>query len=124
MKIAMPTVRLSIIALTLACALASAADPKPAPHTPTAADLYGPIPAATIKAILADHGLPPTLYTIVRRIPLELGGTNAKDNLMVISLHDLPEKLQFEAIVLQQVRRNQVRVEQARKDVAAWEPAR
>jgi len=60
----------------------------------------------------------------VRRVPLELGGTNAKENLMIISLADLSDKLQFERLVLAQIRVNKTRVEQAVKDVSAWEPSR
>ena len=105
--------------LCLACAIACAAERKPTTH-----ELYGPIPAQVIKAILSEHGLPPTVFTVVRRVPLELGGTNARANLMIISLADLPDKLQFERVVLAQIRVNKIRVEQAVKDVAAWEPSR
>ena len=105
--------------LCLACAIACAAERKPTTH-----ELYGPIPAQVTKAILAEHGLPATVFTVVRRVPLELGGTNAKENLMIISLADLSDKLQFERLVLAQIRVNKTRVEQAVKDVAAWEPSR
>ena len=105
--------------LCLACAIACAAERKPTTH-----ELYGPIPAQVIKAILSEHGLPPTVFTVVRRVPLELGGTNAKENLMIISLVDLPDKFQFERVVLAQLRVDKTRIEQAVKDVSSWEPSR
>jgi len=105
--------------LFLACAIAVAADRKPTTH-----ELYGPIPAQVTKAILAEHGLPATVFTVVRRVPLELGGTNARANLMIISLADLPDKLQFERVVLAQIRVDKTRIEQAVKDVSSWEPSR
>jgi hypothetical protein len=43
---------------------------------------------------------------------------------MIISLADLSDKLQFERLVLAQIRVNKTRVEQAVKDVSAWEPSR
>jgi len=112
--------------LALTWAVTNGAEPKaPAtPNAPSVHELYGPVPQKVIDAILAYHGLPASIFTVVRRIPLELGGNNARENLMVIAWRDLPDKRQFERIMIAQVNQAKMKVEEARKAVAEWNPAR
>jgi hypothetical protein len=84
--------------------------------------LYGPLSPVVIDRMLREHGLPASLFTVALRIPMELGGNNARENLMVIAWRDLPDKRQFEAVVFAQVRNAKTTVEQARTAVAAWHP--
>ena len=89
-------------------------------------DLYAdPIPEKITNPIFDAMGLKLNqrhLFKVCRRIPLELGGTNSTENLIVLSRKDAFFKRNFDLLMLEKIRRNKMTIEAAVKLLQDWKP--
>ena len=89
-------------------------------------DLYAdPIPTSITYPLMDAKGIKPeqrSLFTVVRLVPLELGGTNAKDNLIIVSHRDAFYKRNLDLIVLGKVQHNLMTADAAVKMLTEWRP--
>lgn len=84
-----------------------------------------PIPAAITRPLFDAIGLNAAqrpLFKVCRIIPLQLGGTNARENLVLASRSRAEDKRRLDAIILGKVRRNEWTIELAIKTLKDWKP--
>ncbi len=110
----------AILALTAALLLGS---PLGAVQVRTVdPDLYAdPIPARITRALLESHGFTDAqaaLFRVVRRIPIELGGTNEPANLLILGRADAEAHEQRVQTVLRWVRENRMTISAAVKSLS------
>ena len=93
--------------------------------SPVDPELYAdPIPQSITNRLLEGHGFTAeqcTAFSVVRILPLELGGTNAVSNLQVISSRDAQWRQRADALVLLRVKQNQLSVDAAIKALSTVE---
>ena len=84
-----------------------------------------PIPVVLTRPLFDAIGLNATqrpLFKVCRIVPLQLGGTNARDNLVLASRSRADDKRRLDTIVLGKVRRNEWTIELAIKTLKEWKP--
>lgn len=89
-------------------------------------ELYAdPIPVKITNPIFDAMGLKPDqrhLFRVCRKVPLELGGTNSTENLIVLSRKDAAFKRSFDLLILEKIRRNKMTIDAAVKQLQDWKP--
>lgn len=86
---------------------------------------YGPIPRQVIDALFTEHGFTAEqrkLFTVIRLVPFELGGTNAKKNLMIVSPAEAQEHYNAQAILIAMSKSGRTTYDKAAAQLAAWKP--
>jgi hypothetical protein len=70
-----------------------------------------PIPVSVRLKVMDDMGIKPEqrhLFVVWRRVPLVLGGTNARDNLIVLPIRDSILKSRIDYFILNRVQKNMI----------------
>lgn len=86
---------------------------------------YGPIPQSVQDAIFAEHNIAPDqrkFFVIALRVPVFFGGTNARENLMLLSLREFEQKRDFERSLIGAASRNRITYEKAAQALREWKP--
>ncbi len=86
---------------------------------------YGPLPKAVTDAIFAEHNISTDqrrFFVIVLRVPIFFGGTNARANLILLSLREAEMKRDLEMSMKGAVSRNRMTYDQAAKILRDWTP--
>jgi hypothetical protein len=84
-----------------------------------------PIPATLTRPFFDAIGLKPAqyhLFKVIRLVPLELGGTNARENLVLATRERASDKRTLDAIIIAKVRRNKMTADDAVKLLQVWKP--
>ena len=84
-----------------------------------------PIPRSITDPLFAAHGFTAaqsTVFAVIRICPLELGGTNAVENLKIISKRDAQWRKRSEQILIRRVVQGIMRPDDAIAALAVFEP--
>jgi hypothetical protein len=84
-----------------------------------------PIPTSITYPMLNEMGVKPEqrhLFKVCRRVPLEMGGTNARDNLIVLSVRDAFTKSLTDHVIMGRVQKNMMTFAEAVKVLKEWKP--